>query len=91
VTGLNADTDAPTFTGVTTIHDIQPASARHLDDPIEVERTLGVRRSIGHLLIGNRGRAHYELTRSVMRQARMAGLGTPDLSTPCLCGGRCGR
>jgi hypothetical protein len=37
---------------------------------------------------GKPGRAQYELARSVTRQARIAGLGTPSIVPTCPCGGR---
>ena len=55
---------------------------------IDQERHAGVREALEHILAGRPGRAQYALARSVQRQARIAGLGTPDLQV-CACGGRC--
>ena len=61
------------------------------EQAIDAERHRGVRRALGYLTQEqpSRGRAFYELSRSVIRQARIAGLGTLDLQPACPCGGRC--
>lgn len=56
---------------------------------IAQHRHDGVQRAIGYLEKGMPGRAHYELVRSVLRQARIAGLGAVPITLPCPCGGRC--
>lgn len=56
---------------------------------IDAERHVGVRKATGLLLARKPGRALYELTRSVERQARIAGLGSHDLQPVCPCNGRC--
>lgn len=57
---------------------------------VAAERHAGVRKAVHLIVDGTPGRAHYELVRSVQRQARIAGLGTLDLQPTCPCGGRCG-
>lgn len=39
---------------------------------IDAQREVGIRTAVQLLAAGNRGRAHYELVRSVRRQWRMA-------------------
>ena len=39
---------------------------------IDAQREIGIRASIGFLLIGDRGRAHREIVRSVHRQVKVA-------------------
>ena len=58
---------------------------------IDAERNASTRRAVALLVDGKPGRARYELARSVMRQARIAGLGTLHVDPTCPCGGRCGR
>jgi hypothetical protein len=57
---------------------------------VDAQRHLGVHQTLQALHEGNPSRALYTLTRSVQRQARMAGLGDL-LPVPCPCGGRCRR
>lgn len=63
--------------------------ATRADTAVDMERNT-TRQRVAQLLVeGRPGRAHYELVRSVMRQARFAGITTADLPVPCPCGGRC--
>ena len=39
---------------------------------IDAQREVGIRTAMGFLLVGDRGRAHMELVRSVLRQWRAA-------------------
>lgn len=55
---------------------------------IDQERHSGVREAARLIREGKRGQAHYVIVRSVQRQARIDGLGTPDIPV-CACGGRC--
>lgn len=58
---------------------------------IDQERHAGVREAMALILEGRPGKARYVLARSVMRQARIAGLGTHPINPECPCGGRCGQ
>lgn len=58
---------------------------------IDMERRQAVRKAAGLIVEGRPGRARYELARSVMRQARIAGLGTQPVEPVCPCEGRCHR
>lgn len=71
---------------------VTPASELRPDPvqaQVDAERACGVATAMTHLLAGNPGRARYELTRSVMRQVRIAGGGTIPIEPRCPCGGRC--
>lgn len=57
-------------------------------DYIDQERHVAVRKAIDLLRAGKPGQAQYVLVRSVMRQARIAGLGSVEIPC-CPCGGRC--
>lgn len=58
---------------------------------IDMERRDAARRAAALIVDGKPGRARYELARSVMRQARIAGLGTHAVEPVCPCEGRCHR
>lgn len=47
--------------------------ATTVEDRIDHERRAGIEKVLACLREGRRGRAHYELARSVERQARVAG------------------
>lgn len=56
---------------------VLPIDTVETDDPglqlvIDAQREIGVRTAIGFLVAGNRGRAHTEIVRSVLRQWRLA-------------------
>lgn len=53
------------------------------------ERRATVTLAAQLIVDGRPGRAQYEMARSVMRQARIAGLGTQTIAPVCPCGGRC--
>lgn len=53
---------------------------------IDAERRDAARRAAALLVEGQPGRARYELARSVIRQARIAGLGTHVVEPTCPCG-----
>ena len=57
---------------------------------IDMERRAAVTLVTQLLVDGKPGRAQYELARSVMRQARIAGVGSVDIAPSCPCGRRCG-
>ncbi|GAB2762826.1 hypothetical protein [Nocardioides pakistanensis] len=57
-------------------------------DAIDHERRTATRKAAALIVAGKTGRAQYELARSVIRQARIAGLGTPEIGPTCPCGGR---
>lgn len=59
------------------------------EQAIDAERNAAVRRASALIVEGKPGRAQYELARSVVRQARIAGLGTQDIGPTCPCGRRC--
>jgi hypothetical protein len=61
-----------------------------VDEAINAERAATMAKVRPMLGTGRPGRIHYEVTRSLVRQARIAGLGTLDLPA-CPCGGRCHR
>lgn len=56
---------------------------------IDMERRDATRRAAVLIVEGKPGRARYELARSVIRQARIAGLGTQPIEPTCPCEGRC--
>ncbi len=58
------------------------------DSYIAQERHSAVRRALELIKAGRPGYARFVLTRSVIRQARIAGLGDVDLPT-CPCGRDC--
>lgn len=64
------------------------ASRFATDQPhaIDMERRATITLAVQLLVDGMPGRARYELARSVMRQARMAGVGSVDLGRVCPCG-----
>lgn len=56
---------------------VLPIETVETDDPslqvvIDAQREIGVRTAIGMLVAGNRGKAHWELVRSVRRQWSLA-------------------
>lgn len=53
------------------------------------ERRSAVREAAQLVAAGRRGRAQFVLARSVMRQARILGVGHTDIGPTCPCGGRC--
>lgn len=57
-------------------------------DYLDQERHVAVRTALQLVVEGRPGRAQYVLARSVMRQARIAGLGDVVIAG-CPCGGRC--
>lgn len=62
------------------------------EQAIDFERNSARRKAIALIAEGRTGRAQYELARSVIRQARIAGLGTQEIAPACPCGGsRCPR
>lgn len=61
------------------------------EQAIAAERNEATRRAVRLLVDGMPGRAQYELARSVVRQARIAGLGTHEIAPVCPCGGGCPR
>ena len=69
----------------------QNAATFATDQPaaIDMERRAAVTLVTQLLLDGKPGRAQYELARSVMRQARIAGLGSPVIGPACPCGRTC--
>lgn len=58
---------------------------------VDMERNAAVRKATALIVAGKPGRAQYELARSVVRQARMSGLGTIPIEPSCPCEGRCRR
>lgn len=67
------------------------AVATTADTAIDQERRSARALATQLILDGRPGRAQYELARSVVRQARIAGLGTQEIAPACPCGGRCDR
>ena len=65
------------------------AAAYTPEQAIAAERNHAVRTAAALVIDGRPGRAQYELARSVMRQARIAGLGQVEIQPACPCGGRC--
>lgn len=61
------------------------------EQAIAAERHEATRKAAALIVAGKPGRAQYELARSVVRQARIAGLGTHEIAPVCPCGGGCPR
>lgn len=49
-----------------------PDSSAVIPAAIDAQREVGIRTAMGFLLLGDRGRAHLEIVRSVLRQWRAA-------------------
>jgi len=58
---------------------IETGNYASLETAIRAARRAGVTRALELIKAGRSGRAEYELGRSVMAQARMAGLGNVEL------------
>ena len=99
---LNAESNTPTLATpsssatatrgipMTVFQDNASAFATKQPEAIDMERRSAVRRALKLIGEGRRGRAEYELARSVMHQARVAGLKTWPIGPSCPCGGhRC--
>lgn len=84
-----ATTHDRTDNGGTTMTIFQSnASAFATEQPaaIDMERRSAVRLAAQLIVQGKPGRAQYEIARSVVRQARIAGLGTQHIAPSCPCG-----
>ncbi len=61
----------------------------HVQSQVDAERARGISTALELLRQGRPGLARYHLTRSVMRQHRIATGQTIDIHPTCACGGRC--
>lgn len=76
---------------MTLVSDNVAAFATTPQQAIDQERNAAREKVLRLIVEGMPGRAQYELARSVVRQARIAGLGTLEVGPVCPCGGRCRR
>lgn len=63
--------------------------ATTVDQALTAERRSAVQLATRLIVDGMPGRAQYEMARSLVRQGRIAGLGTQVIEPVCPCGGRC--
>lgn len=82
--GARLTTWSPTIVAGPLHSEVVPHAAQ-----VDAERAAGIRAALELIRQGRPGLARYTMTRSVMRQNRIAGGGTIDIHPTCPCGGRC--
>lgn len=85
---LQAVADAVNLPRPTIFQDNAALAATRSEEYIDQARHAAVREAIALLVEGKPGLAQFKLTRSVERQARVAGVGMAEIPS-CPCGGIC--